>query len=236
VQARPELNPQLFKDGKYTYMMTAENEQLYLSNSMEGVQFAVQCRCGEPHVRFVTLHAIDAEYDLNCQYCECGESSWEGSNKDPVSEHEKEVMQALISAGLDHTTACQVRLSFWNGRVDFYHIPSKTVTQADGSSHFVRMHERTPQTQLLLDIDCCGRAWEEGVRILRVHHKYSNAKEAMIVATQLPYSKFVMLAGDYAGAVIWHQGQHISYVDMLRARLGNCHYMRMGIAGCVIFY
>jgi hypothetical protein len=129
-----------------------------------------------------------------------------------------------------------VRLSFWNGRVDFYHIPSKTVTQADGSSHFVRMHERTPQTQLLLDIDCCGRAWEEGVRILRVHHKYSNAKEAMIVATQLPYSKFVMLAGDCAGAVIWHQGQHISYVDMLRARLGNCHYMRMGIAGCVIFY
>lgn len=235
VQARPELNPELFEDGKYTYMVTAQGKQVYLSDSMEGVKFALQCRCGKPHVRFATLHSIEAEYDLCCQWCECEQSSWTGSGKDPVSKDEKAAMEALQSAGLDHTTACQVRLPFWKGRVDFYHIPSKTVTQADGSSHFLRMHERTPQTQLLMDIECCGRAWDEGGRILRVHHKYSKAKEAMIVATQLPHSKFVMLAGDYASAVIWHQGRHVSYIELLSARLGNIECRVMGVAGCVIF-
>ena len=216
--------------------MTPEGEQQYLSNSMEGVKFALQCRCGEPHVRFATLHSISAEYDLSCQWCECQLSSWEGSGKDAVSKHEREAMEALQSAKIDHTTACQVQLSFWHGRVDFYHVTSKTVIQADGSSHFLNMHERTPQTQLLRDIECCGRAWEEGVRILRVHHKYSNAEEAMTVATQLPYPKFVMLAGKYADAVIWHEGQHISYVELLCRRLGNISCSSMGVAGCVIFH
>jgi very-short-patch-repair endonuclease len=217
-------------------MMTPEGQQQYVSDSMEGVKFALECRCGEPHVRFCTLHSITAEYDLFCQWCECESDSWKGSGKDPVSKHEKEAMQALQSAGLDHTTACQVLLPFWDGRVDFYHITSKTVIQADGSSHFLYMHERTPQTQLLRDIESCGKAWEEGVRILRVHYKYSNAKEAIIVATQLRYPKFVMLAGNYASAVIWHDGQHISYVEMLRKRLGNISYSSMGVAGCIIFH
>ena len=130
----------LFQDGKYTYMVTAQGKQVYLSDNMEGVKFALQCRCGKPHVRFAALHSIEAEYDLCCQWCECEQSSWTGSGKDPVSKDEKAAMEALQSAGLDHTTACQVRLPFWKGRVDFYHVPSKTVTQADGSSHFVRMH------------------------------------------------------------------------------------------------
>jgi hypothetical protein len=98
------------------------------------------------------------------------------------------------------------------------------------------MYERAPQAQLLMDIECCAEAWRQGVRILRVHHKYSRAEEAMIVATQLPYPKFVMLAGDYESAVIWHQGQHVSYVDLLRARLGGVERGVIGVAGCVIFY
>lgn len=216
-------------------MLTGEGQRVYLSDSMEGVRFALECRCGKPHVRFATLHSITAPHDLFCQWCECEQDSWKGRNKDMVSEDEKAAMQALQSAGLDHTTACQARLPFWSGRVDFYHITSKTVIQADGSSHFTRMHERTPQAQLLMDIECCARAWEEGVRILRVHHNYGKAEEAMIVANQLPYPKFVMLAGDYTGAVIWHEGKHVSYVDMLSVRLGSTKCNVLGLAGCLIF-
>ena len=217
-------------------MVNPQGRQVFLSDSMEGERFALECRCGKPHVRFATLHCITAPYDLFCQWCECDLDSWKGSNKDEVSADEKAAMQALQSARLDHTTTCQVRLGFWNGRVDFYHIPSKTVIQADGDSHFKRMYERAPQAQLLMDIECCAEAWRQGVRILRVHHKYSRAEEAMIVATQLPYPKFVMLAGDYESAVIWHQGQHVSYVDLLRARLGGVERGVIGVAGCVIFY
>ena len=97
------------------------------------------------------------------------------------------------------------------------------------------MFDRTPQAQLLMDIECCVKAWEQGVRILRVHHKYSKAEEAIIVATQLRHAKFVMLAGDYASAVIWHQGQHASYVGLLKERLGGVEGDTRGVAGCVIF-
>jgi hypothetical protein len=162
--------------------------------------------------------------------------SWEGSGKDPVSAAEKEAMQALQSARLDHTTACQVVLPFWPGRLDFYHITSETAMQADGSSHFVYMHHRAPQLQLLSDIECCRRAWSEGVRLLRVHHEYARSTEAMIVATQLPHARFVMLTGGYERVRVWYNGRHHSYIKLLKRSLGRVRYLQMGLPGCVIFY
>jgi hypothetical protein len=239
VLKRPELNPQVFQDGSYYYIITQEGMQLkqqYLSNSMEGQQFAMACRCDKWHVRYGTLHSISAEYDLFCQWCECGDSSWEGSNKDAVSAAEVEAMEALQSAGLDHTTACQVMTPYWHGRMDFYHIPSKTAMQADGSSHFEFMHQMAPQVQLLRDIDCCESAWNERGRLLRIHHKYANSKEAMIVAWQLPYERFVMLAGPYNEVDVWYNGAHINYIDLLRSLLAGAEFIQQSVAGCVLFY
>jgi len=209
-KARPELNPQLFEEGKYSFLVTADGKMKYLSNTMEGQRFALQCRCNKWHVRYATLHSISYEADLYCQWCECDEDGWVSSNRDPVSEAEKAAMEALQSAGLDHTTACQVKLWFWHGLLDFYHIPSKTAVQGDGSSHF----------KLLKDIECCSRAWSEGVRLLRVHHEYGACQDAMVLATQLPYTKFVMLAGCYkdvavSDSFLRYKDQHISYVATL---------------------
>lgn len=234
--ARPELNVRMSCKGPYIYIVTEDGKQMFLCNSMEGQQFALACRCDRWHVRYTTLHNIKAVYDLFCQWCECEEESWKGSGKDEVSASEKEAMQALQSAGLDHTTACQVLLPFWHGRVDFYHIPSQTAIQADGSSHFVCMYHRAPHFQLLSDVDCCRRAWREGYRLLRVHHRYGRSKEAMIVATQLPYASFVMLAGCYEEVVVWCGGKHMNYIDLLKSKLRGAQYMEMGIPGCVIFY
>jgi len=217
-------------------MLTDEGERRYLCNSMEGERFALDCRCGQYHVRFSTLHSISAKYDLFCQWCECESESWEGTGKDPVSAEEKDAMQALQHAGLDHTTACQVVLPFWRGRLDFYHIPSQTAMQADGSSHFESMYHRAPHHQLLNDIECCRKAWREGWRLLRVHHKYGRCEEAMILATQLPYDSFVMLAGGYDRVVVWYKGKHIKYLDLLKSRLRRARYQKLGIAGCVVFY
>jgi hypothetical protein len=147
-----------------------------------------------------------------------------------------EAMQALQSAKLDHTTACQVDLPFWRGRVDFYHIPSGTAMQADGNSHFRSMHHRAPHIQLLNDIECCRKAWKKGWRLLRVHHSYARCGEAMIIATQLPHVRFVMLAGCYEKVVVWYNGQHISYLDLLKSMLRKAKYFKMAIPGCVIFY
>lgn len=236
MRARTELNPQLYEDGKYIYIVTKEGKQRYVSNHMEGQRFALECRCGNHHVRFITLHSIAGACDLFCQWCECHLLSWEGSGKDPVSEPEKEVMQALQSAGLDPTTACQVVLPKWKGRLDFYHIPSKTAIQADGSSHFEYMHHTPPQQQLLRDIRCCEWAWKEGVRLLRVHHKYANSQEAMIVATQLPYARFVMLTGCYERVTLWYKKQRVSYLDLLQSRLKGAKRLEQKVPGCVLFY
>lgn len=217
-------------------MITPDGKQKYLSNSVEGQQFALGCMCERWHVRYATLHSISSEHDLLCQWCECGKDSWKGSGKDEVSAAEQEAMTALKSARLDHTTACQVAVQFWLGRVDFYHIPSKTAMQADGSSHFEYMYHRAPCFQLLSDIECCTRAWESGGRLLRVHHKYANSMEAMIVATQLPYASFVMLAGPYEKVVVWYNGEHISYIDLLKSKLRGARYLRQRVPGCVIFY
>jgi hypothetical protein len=236
VTARAELNPDLHEEGQYIYMLTAEGRQQYLSNSMEGERFALACMCQSYHVRYTTLHSIAAAHDLFCQWCECDDDSWEGRGKDPVSAAEREAMHALQSAGLDHTTACQVLLTFWPGRVDFYHIPSGTAVQADGSSHFECMHHRAPHHQLLSDIECCARAWREGVRLLRVHHKYACTQEAIIVATQLPHARFVMLSGCYASVRVWHKGQHIGYIDLLKSKLQRARCQSIKVPGCVVFY
>lgn len=249
VTARPELNPELFTEGRSIYMFTEEEakdakptkdtkefKRKYLSNTMEGEQLALECRCGQYHVRFGTLHSITQPYDLFCQWCECEGESWRGSDKTPVSAAEKDAMKALHSAGLDQTTACQVQLPFWEGRIDFYHIPSQTAIQADGSSHFESMHHRAPHHQLLKDLECCKRAWEWGWRLLRVHHKYARSKEAMVVATQLPYDSFVMLSGEYHGVAVWYQGEHINYIDLLRSMLPAAQYLELGVPGCVVMY
>lgn len=75
-----------------------------------------------------------------------------------------------------------------------------------------------------------------GARLLRIHHTHGKPEEAAVVATQLPYPKFVMLAGDYASAVVWQEGEHVSYTEVLRERLGSPQYMRLGVAGCCIFF
>lgn len=234
--ARTELNPKMHTDGQYIYIVGDDGKRRYLCNSLEGFRFALECRCGNSHVRFATLHAIKAAYDLFCQWCECEQDSWLGSNKDAVSEAEKEAMAALHSVGLDRTTACQVVLPFWDGRLDFYHIPSRTAMQADGSSHFEHMYHRAPHFQLLSDIECCKRAWEQGVRLLRVHHLYAHSARAMVAATQMPYAKCVMLAGDYDRVLLWNGTKHVSYTSWLEGVLPHARCQKLGIPNCFIFH
>lgn len=236
LQARPDLNPQLYTDRQYMYILKPDGKKLYLSDSTEGIKFALECRCGQYHVRYATLHAITEPGDLFCQWCEHDDPSWKARKKDHVSAAEVDAMKALKSAGLDHYTACQVVLPFWHGRLDFYHIRSKSAMLVDGSSHFRRMHLRAPQVQLLKDIECCTEAWKKGARLLRVHHEYAHFQEAMVIATQLPYERFVMLTGCYQSVVIWCDDGYVQYTDWLTLHLRGARMEQIAPAGCKIFY
>lgn len=58
----------------------------------------------------------------------------------------------------------------------------------------------------------------------------------MIIATQLPHARFVMLAGSYMRVCVWYKGHHISYIKLLKKQLKGACFLRMRTPDCVIFY
>lgn len=217
------------------YILDQHNKKVYLTNTLEGWQFALACRCRRGHIRYTTLKAIVNENDLICQFCEHDEPAWAGANKPHVPQCEVRAMEALQSVQLDKVVACQVQLPFWHGRVDFYHIPSKTVIQIDGHSHFTGMHHKVACTQLLMDVDCCQGAWQAGVRMLRVHHEVTNPLIAMHAATHMSHPSFVMLSSKYASVRVHAAGESCSYIEWVTQQLPDATYAWLPDIQCHIF-
>jgi hypothetical protein len=67
-------------------------------------------------------------------------------------------------------------------------------------------------------------------------YRYGGCQEAMIIATQLPYERFLMLAGCFDRVCVWYKGRHIKYIELLKMQLDGAQYMNMSIPNCVIFY
>lgn len=205
---------------------------------------AAGCSCTAGHVRYCTPNSIRAERDLLCQFCHHGQPAWRLARKRRVVESEKAGMQALTDVGLHRRVACEVALPFWHGRVDFYDIPSKiiipskTVMQADGRSHYVQTHNKQPGQQLKLDLHCCLEAWQHGVRLLRLYHSptadNSRWGQAMLAATRLRASKFVMLSSEYADLVV-DQAQRQTCSGWLTAMLAGAEYRCDAAAHCHIW-
>jgi very-short-patch-repair endonuclease len=144
-------------------------------------------------------------------------------------------MDALQSARLDRRTAFQVLLPFWQGRVDFYHISSRTVIQVDGCSHFTGTFYTTTRQQLMMDVSCCCKAWSTGVRMLRVHHMCTDYAAAMLTAVMQQYDSFVMLTQEYAQVQVCCQGQDQSFVQWVQQRLPSAHMITDPSTGYFLF-
>lgn len=231
-----DLNPHgLQQEGEYCYIEHQPGQKLWLSNTMEGDKFALLCNCNKRHVRYCTLKHANRGATLYCQFCQHDSDWWKGTCKETVPQCEVEAMQALVQTSLDTTTACQVQLPFWHGRIDFYHIPSQTAIQIDGNSHFYGMHHRTKPQQIMIDIECCSKAWKQGARLLRVHHLHSDMAGAIAAATQLPFSSFVMLTVQYKGVSVWHDGQQQPYIEWVAGMLpGSVQDVHAG-SNCIVF-
>lgn len=228
-------NPhQLQQDGQ-RYNIEVGGQRVWLSDTLERRRFALKCRCTEYHCRYSTLKAIEAEYNLICQFCEHGTDQWTGANKNPVPECEVEAMQAWRQLRLDYAVACQVKLGFWHGCVDFYHMPTELVVQIDGSSHFKGGHQVEPWQQLSLDLDCCAAAWNKGVRMLRIHHKHGDMKAAMLAAVKMPHTSFVMLSHNYMTESIRIDGRTMEFVHWVAEKMGNRLYRYNEESACYVF-
>ena len=231
-----KFNPELHKEGPHYYFFTQCGNKKWLSNTMEGFQFALQCRCGHEHFRFTTLKTIKTEDHLFCQYCEHATEWWRASRKYKVYSSDIQGMAALHTAKLQEEVACQVRLLFWPGRVDFFHMPSKTIVNVDGSSHFTGMFYKTRKEKLNDDIECCAKAWSKGVRLLRLHHQHAGMDKAMLAAIQLPHSKFIMLSTEYIDVRVLYNGQQLSYVEWVKACVGCTQCELHHASDCIILW
>ena len=222
--AAQHLNPHVSREGDLFYITLSDGKTKQISSSMEGHKVAVGCTCTGGHVKYCTPNSIRAERDLLCQFCHHSQLAWKLAKRRQVVESEKEAMKALTDVGLDKRVACEVALPFWHGRVDFYDIPSRTVMQADGRSHYVKTHNKQPGQQLKLDLRCCPEAWKHGVRLLRLYHSptadNSRWGQAMLAATKLQAAKFVMLSSEYADLVV-DAAQQRTCIDWLTARLAG---------------
>lgn len=219
-------------------MVEADGKKRWLSNTMEGYRFALACTCEEGHVRYATLKSIKSVQDLCCWYCQPQtQATTRGKHKlhINVTKCERQAMDALQSARLDRGTAFQVLLPFWQGRVDFYHISSRTVIQVDGCSHFTGTFYNTTCQQLLMDVRCCCEAWKTGVRMLRVHHMCADYAAAMLTAVLQQYESFVMLTPEYAQVQVCCRGQDQSFVQWVQHRLPSAHMITDTSTGCFLF-
>jgi hypothetical protein len=237
------LGPKMKQQGQHYYVLETPSpgrkQRVRLRNTLPVRQFALACRCGQGHVRWCTLKHIQHENDLYCQYCEHDQPQWSGADKMPVPECEVAAMQVLKQHGLDTCTACQVTLRWWHGRVDFYHVPSKTAIQVDGSSHFKAMHLKLACTQLIRDAECCVKAWCGDARMLRMHYLTADYAREIAHAVQLPYGKFVLLSKAYNRVCVSQRkqdGKRMTYVEWLATQLPGARQKEHESTGCIIFW
>lgn len=216
------LNSGVVQHGKQLYVTHADGTERRLCSSLQGHKLALACTCSKGHVRYSTPNSVRSLAALLCQYCHHGTPAWREARRRRVHRSEKKGMQALKSEQLDTRVACEVRLQFWHGRVDFYDIPSKTAMQADGEKRGAKLQSKLPGKQLQLDLRCCISAWREGVRMLRLHTEDSNWGAVMKAAVAQQHPKFIMLTSAYAAV---HAGSGgVTCIDWLKHILEGAHY------------
>lgn len=234
------FNPIVYKEGKYHYILVPDPadgfRKQYLGKSLEHWRFALGCDCDKGHCFCETLHNFTKREDRLCKFCSSTNGMWEAAGKEPMPECEKVFMAVLQQLGLDIQVACQADLPYWHGRIDFYHMPSRTAMQVDGSSHFSRTHHRTPHLQLHMDLRCCRSAWMHGGRLLRIHGDHGMMQVAAIEAIQFPYDRFVMLTRQYEHVSVTWKGISKTYVDWLQSMLLGAKRCIHAPSNCILFY
>jgi len=87
----------------------------------------------------------------------------------------------------------------------------------------------------MMDIECCRKAWLQGVRLLRVHYNHGYIKEAMAAAIEWPDASFVMLTMEYEHVHLWCDGEQHNCVQWISNQLqhAQCEIHQPG--KCILF-
>lgn len=233
------FNPTIHHEGQYHYIMVTTKDNTiskqYLGRSLQRYRFALACDCDGGHCFYETLHNFTQREERLCRFCTPATGLWEAAGKDAIPECEARLMCAMKELDIDRQVACQADLQWWHGRVDFYHMPTRTAIQVDGSSHFTTTNHRLPCHQLQMDLKCCRAAWMGASRLLRIHHNAAAQHLVVLEAMRLPHHRFVMITRQYESVTVTWGGMTRTYSNWLECVLpGSKCYVHTG-SNCLVY-
>lgn len=232
------LNPVLMQDEQHYYVVVSEGGKMverWLSNTMEQHKFYWQCSCRRAHYRWCTPNNIRQASDLLCLYCHGNSASWRKVPRFRVVECELDIARCVKALGLDSEVTWQVQLPGWAGCLDFVHLPSMTIFQVDGSSHFIAQPASNAHDRLMTDIDCCKWAMEQQQRLVRIHHKCKNLQQVIAAAIELSHKAFVLLTNEYNNVQVCSRSHCMPYVEKVAEVLASAECRAVQHVSCVVF-
>lgn len=221
-QGAEHLNPELKLDGEHYYVVVKEGGkevERWLSNNMEGHKFYWQCRCQHAHYRWCTANNLRKAADLLCIYCHARSAAWRRAHRFIVVACEHAFVRCVKEAGWQSDVTWQVHLPGWGGCFDFVHLPSMTIFQVDGASHFTAKSASSIYSKLTSDIECCKWAVQHERRLVRIHHKCPNMLEIMKAAVELQQTTFVMLSTEFRTVHVRSRCSSTQYVEKVAEQL-----------------
>jgi hypothetical protein len=237
-QGAKHLNPVLKEDGQHYYVVVVEGGkevERWMSNTMEQHQFYWQCRCRRAHYRWCTPKNVREAAKLLCLYCHGNSAAWKKAHRFRVVACELVIARCVKLLGLDSEVTWQVQLPGWDGCFDFVHLPTMTIFQVDGGSHFTAKRAGNTLQRLITDIDCCKWAMQHGRRLVRIHHKCQNMLQVVKAAIELPHTTFVVLTNEYKEIHVCTNSQRMSYVDKVAQQLAPTQPQALQDLSCVMF-
>lgn len=231
-------NPPLQPLDEHYYVVVQEEgkeKERWLSNTMEHHKFYWKCSCRHEHFRWCTPKAMNEARMLLCLYCHYNNAAWRRARLFTMMKCEMLFVQLVRNMGIEAEVTWQVQLEGWQGCFDFVHLPTMTLFQLDGSTHFIDNNRSTAQHRLQTDIDCCKKAWQHGYRLVRVHHKCSNMRQVVEAAIAMPGSTFVLLTAEFRTVQVCKNGLNLSYVDSLSQVLATAQCQDQPDIACILF-
>jgi hypothetical protein len=198
----------------------------------------VDCTNGRQHFKYCTLNSIRGEAKkLHCPTCH-------GLDSAPRWASEQEFIKEAERLSIDEQFVFQVHVGWWEGLIDFAHIPplgepmeQGIYIQVDGSSHFTENRGVEVPKKLESDLGCCMAALNAHAKLIRLHWKEMHLLGPIMAdAQQCGKSSFVMLSPGFRFVKSWGPKVEEDVPELLKQKLGQGFSKEESNSGAFVFF
>ena len=183
------------------------------------------CIASQQHYTVCTAHAVQQPSNLICTVCWCIKHSCDASATSVMCKGEQEMLRLLCVLQLQENMCWQVAVTWWEGRIDFQHMPTGVFIQVDGACHERGIHGKSREEVSALDLNCCLAAYEHGAAVVRVRVCEIDSCGFFAAALQLaaPAGTIVLSTG-FSEVQCMYVGRSLAFPNTLALILPSCRY------------